>query len=193
MKGLILMNNALYSQRIATKDIALIGIFAAFLAVMSQISLPMPSGVPVTIQVFAVAIVGVILGAKRGVMAVIIYILIGAIGAPVFANFRGGLEVVAGASGGYIIAWPVMTGLSGLMVKAKSSRAAVGVTILLALIGLAVVEGFGGFWWAFMTKGDLRTIMIYSVTAFIPKDIIITVLAVLLGNQIKRAAGSLLQ
>lgn len=184
------MNKA-ETQRISTKDIALIGMFAAFLAVMSQISLPMPSGVPVTIQVFAVALVGVILGSKRGAAAVIIYILIGAVGAPVFANFRGGLEVIVGASGGYILAWPVMTLLSG--VKGKSDdRTSVMITIILALIGLAVVEGFGGFWWAVMTKGDLRTIMIYSLTAFIPKDIIITILAVIAGRQIKQAAGQLL-
>lgn len=79
-----------FSNRISVKNIVLAGMFAAFLAVMSQVSLPMPTGVPITVQVFAVALVGVILGWKRGVLAVLVYILIGAVGVPVFANFKGG-------------------------------------------------------------------------------------------------------
>ena len=98
-----------FSNRISVKNIVLAGMFAAFLAVMSQVSLPMPTGVPITVQVFAVALVGVILGWKRGVLAVLVYILIGAVGVPVFANFKGGLSVLTGLTGGYIIAWPVMT------------------------------------------------------------------------------------
>ena len=62
-----------FSNRISVKNIVLAGMFAAFLAVMSQVSLPMPTGVPITVQVFAVALVGVILGWKRGVLAVLVY------------------------------------------------------------------------------------------------------------------------
>ena len=91
-----------FSNRISVKNIVLAGMFAAFLAVMSQVSLPMPTGVPITVQVFAVALVGVILGWKRGVLAVLVYILIGAVGVPVFANFKGGLSVLTGLTGGYI-------------------------------------------------------------------------------------------
>lgn len=79
------------SGRISVKSMVMVGMFAAFLAVMSQISLPMPTGVPITIQVFAVALVGVVLGWKLGLAAVVVYILIGAVGAPVFANFQGGI------------------------------------------------------------------------------------------------------
>ena len=91
-----------FSNRISVKNIVLAGMFAAFLAVMSQVSLPMPTGVPITVQVFAVALVGVILGWKRGVLAVLVYILIGAVGVPVFANFKGGLSILTGLTGGYI-------------------------------------------------------------------------------------------
>ena len=179
-------------KRISTKTIVLIGMFAAFLAVVSQISLPMPSGVPVTLQVFAVAFVGVVLGRRLGVAAVLIYMLIGAVGAPVFANFRGGLEVFAGASGGYIMAWPVMAWLSGLHAEGDKKRDLV-INILLALAGLAVVELFGGFWWAKVAAGDFRAIMIISLTAFIPKDIIITMIGVVIGRQVRRTAGNYLK
>ena len=82
-----------FSNRISVKNIVLAGMFAAFLAVMSQVSLPMPTGVPITVQVFAVALVGVILGWKRGVLAVLVYILIGAVGVPVgTGDIAGGFE-----------------------------------------------------------------------------------------------------
>ena len=112
-----------FSNRISVKNIVLAGMFAAFLAVMSQVSLPMPTGVPITVQVFAVALVGVILGWKRGVLAVLVYILIGAVGVPVFAHFKGGLSVLTGLTGGYIIAWPVMTILCGIQPKTPERKA----------------------------------------------------------------------
>ena len=119
-----------FSNRISVKNIVLAGMFAAFLAVMSQVSLPMPTGVPITVQVFAVALVGVILGWKRGVLAVLVYILIGAVGVPVFANFKGGLSVLTGLTGGYIIAWPVMTILCGIQTKTQNAKLNMTVNII---------------------------------------------------------------
>ena len=127
-------------NRFRTREIVLVGMFAAVLAVISQISLPMPSGVPITVQVFGVALVGAVLGYKLGFLATVVYILIGAAGLPVFANFHGGIASLTGMSGGYILAWPVMA---------------------------------------------LLSIIIYSFVAFIPKDVVITVLAVILGTQIR--------
>ena len=79
-----------------TKTIVMIGMFAAVLAVLSQISIPMPSGVPVTLQTFAVALTGFILGWKYGAISVGIYILLGTVGVPVFSNFSGGLGALFG-------------------------------------------------------------------------------------------------
>ncbi|MCA5010971.1 biotin transporter BioY, partial [Clostridioides difficile] len=66
--------------------------FAAVLAVISQLSIPMPTGVPITIQIFGVALIGTVLGWKLGFLATLIYILLGAVGLPVFSNFRGGIQ-----------------------------------------------------------------------------------------------------
>ena len=168
-----------FSNRISVKNIVLAGMFAAFLAVMSQVSLPMPTGVPITVQVFAVALVGVILGWKRGVLAVLVYILIGAVGVPVFANFKGG----------YIIAWPVMTILCGIQPKTQNTKLNVALNIILSLVGLAVCESVGALQWALLSGSDLKGIIIYSLTAFVPKDIILTVLAVLIGRQVRKMAS----
>ena len=178
-----------FSNRISVKNIVLAGMFAAFLAVMSQVSLPMPTGVPITVQVFAVALVGVILGWKRGVLAVLVYILIGAVGVPVFANFKGGLSVLTGLTGGYIIAWPVMTILCDIQPKTQNVKLNMTVNIILSLVGLAVCEGVGALQWALFSGNDLRGIIIYSLTAFVPKDIVLTVLAVIIGRQVRKMAA----
>ena len=76
--------------------------FAAVIAVLAQIAIPLPSGVPVTLQTFAVALTAVVLGARLGSLSTLIYILLGAAGAPVFTGFYGGLGAIVGKTGGFI-------------------------------------------------------------------------------------------
>lgn len=173
-------------QKITTKEIVYIGMFAAVLAVISQLSIPMPTGVPITIQVFGVALVGAVLGWKLGLMATIVYILIGAIGVPVFANFRGGFDVLTNVTGGYIWAWPILTALAGIRPKTSNKAANLAIQIVLALIGLAFVEVIGGIQWALIGgEQTIGAIMAYSLVAFIPKDIVITILAVIIGRSVR--------
>ena len=101
-------------RKFTTREMVLVGMFAAVLAVISQISLPMPTGVPITIQVFGVALVGAVLGSRLGTTATLVYVLLGAIGLPIFANFSGGISSIVGVTGGYIWAWPIMTWLCGI-------------------------------------------------------------------------------
>lgn len=106
-------------SRFTTKEMVLVGMFAAVLAVISQISLPMPTGVPITIQVFGVALVGASLGSRLGTTATLVYVLLGAIGLPIFANFSGGVSSIVGVTGGYIWAWPIMAWLCGIRPKTR--------------------------------------------------------------------------
>ena len=84
-----------------TYDLAYIAIFAVLIAICSWISIP--AAVPFTLQTFGVFIAVGVLGGKRGSLSVLVFILLGAIGIPVFANFSGGIGVLAGPTGGYII------------------------------------------------------------------------------------------
>ena len=171
---------------ISIRNIALIGMMAALMAVISQISIPMPTGVPVTLQIFGLAFIGIMLGWKRGFLAILIYILIGAAGAPVFANFGGGIGRIVGPAGGYIMAWPVMVILCGLPVHSESRIKKVLMIVIPGLIGLMVVETFGGWWWSHVAQSDFRAIMIYSAAAFIPKDAVLTVLGLFFGDRVKK-------
>lgn len=183
-----LHTKTLSKNSISTKEIVLIGMFAAILAVISQISLPMPSGVPITIQVFGVALIGVILGPKIGVLATVVYILIGAVGLPVFANFQGGLGVITGLTGGYIYSWPFTAWLCGIKHNHANRTLNFALTLLFSIIGTLFMELVGGLHWALLSGGTMRigTIFIYSMTMFVPKDILITVFAVIVGQQIRR-------
>lgn len=175
------------SRHFSTRDLVLSGMFAAVLSVISQISIPMPSGIPLTIQVFGVALIGSVLGWKSGAFAVLTYILLGAVGLPVFSNFHGGLGVLAGVTGGYIWSWPVMSILCGICPKTPNHARNLMLRIMSALIGLCIVEVIGGLQWAFLTESmPLKAIFYYSMTAFVPKDIALTIAAVLLGNRIRK-------
>ena len=88
-------------QRSKTYDIVYIAVFAVIMAICSWISIP--AAVPFTLQTFGVFIAVGVLGGKRGSLSVLVFILLGAIGIPVFANFSGGIGVLAGPTGGYII------------------------------------------------------------------------------------------
>lgn len=177
------------SARISTKDIVLIGMFCAVLTAISQISLPMPTGVPITIQIFGVALVGAVLGWKRAVYTTVAYILLGAVGLPVFSNFRGGLAVLANVTGGYILAWPITAALCGINIPASRFKpgTALTISIALAVMGVLIDEAAGGLQWAMLSgEKTFSMIMAYSFIAFIPKDITLAVLAVIIGKQIRK-------
>lgn len=177
-----------YNNVSSTKHLVLAGMFAAVLAVISQISIPMPSGVPITIQVFGIALVGAVLGWKLGLFATVTYILIGAAGLPVFAGFRGGLGSLVGLTGGYILSWPVMVIFCGFHFHSVNKKLSLGLSLLFALIGLAINEVAGGVQWSLLSGGamSLKAVFTYSMVAFIPKDVIITILAVIIGKQIRK-------
>jgi biotin transport system substrate-specific component len=84
------------------KSITYVALFVAIIAVVSQIAIPMPSLVPITLQTLVIAMCGYLLGLKRGLVAIIVYIALGAVGAPVFSSFQGGFSVLIGYTGGFI-------------------------------------------------------------------------------------------
>lgn len=170
-----------------TRELVLGGMFAALLAAISQISLPMPTGMPITIQVFGVTLIGVVLGWRLGLLSTVTYILIGAVGLPVFANFRGGLGALVGLTGGYIWSWPVMAAHCGIRPRTGNPRLNTLLTILFSLLGLAFAEIIGCLQWAALS-GDMSVgaVFAYAMVAFIPKDAVLTVLAVFIGIPMRR-------
>ena len=90
----------LTTRSVTTHDLVLASMAAAVLTIVSQISLPMPTGVPITIQVFGITLVSVILGWRIGLLGTLVYIFLGVVGLPIFANFRGGPSLLVDFTGG---------------------------------------------------------------------------------------------
>lgn len=105
---------------ISARDITFIALSVALMAICSWISVPMT--VPVTLQTFAVFTAAGLLGMKRGTAAVLIYILLGAIGLPVFAGFTGGFGILAGSTGGYIIGFAFSALVVGSITKPSGRK-----------------------------------------------------------------------
>ena len=106
------------------------GVFAAFLAVFSQISIPMPTGVPITLQTFAVALCAYVLGWKLGVLAVTVYLALGAVGLPVFSGFGAGVGTFLNVTGGFLWGFLLMALLCGLGAQMEKPLLAVPLGVL---------------------------------------------------------------
>ncbi|KGR78333.1 biotin transporter BioY [Ureibacillus manganicus] len=117
---------------------------AAIIAVLAQISIPLPMGVPITGQTLAVGLVVTILGTKYGSLAVLVYILLGAIGMPVFSSMSGGIGVLVGPTGGYIIGFLAQAFIQGLYMD-KFGYTYVH-AIISNLIGMVITLAFGTAW-----------------------------------------------
>ena len=127
---------------LTTRDIATIAMGVALIAVCSWISVPMT--IPFTMQTFAVCLVTALFGLHRGMWTVLCYILLGAVGAPVFAGFSGGFGVLLGTTGGYIVGFLFTALIVGLAVE-KFGRS-LPVLITSMVIGILVCYVFGTAW-----------------------------------------------
>lgn len=131
------------TSKLRTVDMAYIALAAVVMALCSWISLNL-GPVPFTLQTFAVFLAIAVLGGKRGTLAVVVYLLMGAVGLPVFAGFSGGVGVLAGATGGYIL------GFLGSALVMWTMESALGrstwVLALSMVAGLVVCYLFGTIW-----------------------------------------------
>ena len=177
-----------------TIDLVLIGAFAALMAICAWITIP--GTVPFTLQTFGVFLTFYLLGGKRGTLAVLIYILLGAVGLPVFSGFKGGVGVLIGTTGGYIIGFLfsalVMWALNKPLLKLEGRNRIAGLAVPFGemLMGLVVCYAFGTVWFLIVytqTKGtvSLATCLSWCVIPFIIPDMIKMTLAILLGYRLK--------
>lgn len=107
-------------------DIALIAAFAALVAVCALLpAIKVAGPVPITLQTFAVLLSGAVLGARRGFLAVLLYVAAGAAGLPIFSGGAAGLAVLTGPTAGYLVGFPLAAGLCGAIVERLPRRSLV--------------------------------------------------------------------
>ena len=162
----------------------------AITSVMAQISIPMPMGVPMTMQTFAVTLAGIILGAKRGAVSMIIYLLLGGVGVPFFAGFSGGFQSLAGPTGGFLLSFPVMAFLIGIGVKLRKQK---GMFVLFLILGTAVNYVVGVLMFCIILKASVWNGIAACVLPFLPTAIIKAAAASILGLKLQVRLGAALQ
>ena len=172
-----------------TKEMVLTAMLTAVMAVCSWISVP--AEIPFTLQTFAVFCAVGLLGGRNGLSSILVYILLGAIGIPVFAGPSGGIGIILGNTGGYIVGFVFIALICWLTEKLFGSGLIV--RIISMLVGLAVMYAFGTAWYIFLyTKntGDVSLIQVmkWCVTPFVIPDLIKLALAVILTDRIKKYA-----
>ena len=163
------------------KKIVLSALFTAIIAVISQASVLIPSGVPVTLQVFAIALCGYVLGTKWSIFAVLTYILAGAVGLPVFSGFRGGIQQLFSATGGFIAGFVILAALCGL--SANSGRIT---SVLSGLFGLLLCHFVGILQFSLISGVGFFEGFLVASLPFLIKDIVLVVLAWVFFPRIKK-------
>ncbi len=180
-----------------TTDLALVAAFAALIAALAFIgAIPVGgAGVPITLQTLGVALAGAILGPLRGSLAVLLYLAMGAIGLPVFAEHSAGLGAFTGVSAGYLLAFPLSAALIGYLVKyvlRDRRTSALWVFVAIAAGSVLVVHPLGIAWmkfhqdvpWAVAASWDLP---------FWLGDLVKTAIAAIIAAEVHRAFPALLK
>ncbi len=170
-------------MKISTKTIVTIGMFTAVLSVLSILTIPMPSGVPVTLQTFAVALCGYVLGFRRGTASTVIYLLLGTVGVPVFAGMTGGPSWLAGYTGGFLWGFLFLTALCGAGMTKKSFI----VRIAMGIAGLAVCHLLGVIQYAVVAGVTFPVSFLQVSVPYLIKDVISVVGAYLVALPVRRA------
>ena len=174
-------------------DMAYIGIFTGLIALCSWISIP--TLVPFTLQTFAVFLAVAILGGKRGTLAVVVYVLLGAIGVPVFAEFTGGLGIILRNTGGYIIGF-IFSALSMWLIESLFGRK-LWVQGISMVLGLLACYAVGTAWFMFVYMRDtgavgLSTVLGWCVIPFIIPDAVKIALALMLSKVLKKTLAGMI-
>jgi len=167
---------------LTTRELTTIGIFTAVTAVFAQIAIPLPfTPVPISFGLVAVYITGILLKPKHAVLTQICYLLLGAVGVPVFGNFRGGIGALFGPTGGYLLVYPIMAGIVSMALNSRKSRQSEhmqskkwlflksSVSILIAHIILYLG---GTIWLSAITGNSFQASLALAVYPYIPLDIL---------------------
>ena len=171
-------------SKLSIQQLCYVGLFTAVIVIMAQISIPMPLGVPMTMQTFAITLAAVVLGAKLSTISCTVYLLLGAIGVPVLAGFTGGLGKFVGPTGGFLISFPLMAFLIGLGVDHR--KAFKGAFVLSLIAGTLINYVVGVAMYCLLTHNTVATGFTACVLPFIPTASIKAVLASVLGFDIRK-------
>ncbi|MDE7138336.1 MAG: biotin transporter BioY [Ruminococcus sp.] len=173
-----------HSKLFNTREIVLIAMFVAIMAVCSWISVP--TTIPFTLQTFGVFCAMSILGGKNGFFAILVYILIGAVGVPVFSGFSAGVSALTSYSGGYI--WGFLFLALVFWIAEKFFGNKLYIQVISLIIGMAVCYLCGTLWFMHVTKTSFLYGLTACVAPYVLFDLLKMVCAVGISVRVKKYA-----
>jgi biotin transport system substrate-specific component len=185
-------------MKFKTIDLTLAGMFVALMAIGANITSFVPfmvvGGVPITLQTFFAILAGAILGSRLGSITMIIYLLVGLVGVPVFAEFGAGPSTIISPTFGFIVSFIFTAYVIGKIVGKKNS---VGIFVFASLVGLAINYLIGTNWmyfaykfWAAAPEGFTYKMAWLWMVVPLPKDIILTVFAGIMAHRLEKSVLS---
>lgn len=165
------------------QKLVLAALFTALTAVCSQLQIPLPM-IPINLALFSVYLCGALLGAKWSVLSMTAYMMLGAVGVPVFAGFGSGPSVLFGRTGGYILGYILAAATVGVLSRLWGQRFA-GLCAAMA-VGMLVCYLFGTIWFMVLTGMGPVASLSYCVWPFLPGDMVKIALAALLAVRLRK-------
>lgn len=176
-------------QKLNTKSMALCALFAALTAVLSQLAVPI-GPVPVNLATLSVLLCGSLCGPRLGAFSMILYLLCGLCGLPVFSMLRSGAGVLFGPTGGYLMGYVAAAWVCGLCTEhLRPYRAGL---VLGLLSGFVSYMMLGTVWYMTLMQADLWQALLVCVLPFLPGDLLKMVCAGLLSLRLRQAGRSIL-
>ncbi|MDN3360678.1 biotin transporter BioY [Priestia megaterium] len=187
------------TKRFRTLDLTLAGMFAALMAIGANITSWAPflqvGGVPLSLQPFFVILAGLLLGSRMGSISMIVYVLIGIAGAPVFAQFKAGIGILFGSTGGFLLSYIVAAFVTGKIMEMRG-KPTFSIFLISSLVGIAVIYLIGttymyvavNYW---LEAPAMTYIAAWKIMSwFAVKDLIFTILGAMLAPRIYKALQS---
>lgn len=167
------------------RSLVFIALMTAVICVISPFAVPI-GVVPVSFGILAIYFALYVLGMKRALVCVVLYLLLGFVGVPVFTGFSGGAAKVLGPTGGYMLGYIFLTLIAGFFIDKFSGKRLLEFSGM--LLGTAVCYAFGTAWLMYQSHMTLQQALWAGVIPFIPFDLIKAAIAVFLGAKLRSAA-----
>lgn len=171
-------------MRNQTKDLVKRAMAIALLVISAQIAVPLPHMIPISLQTLAIYIIAMTFNKNQALIITLIYLFMGAIGLPVFASFSGGMDHLLGASGGFLLAFPIMAYVISLIVHKHDTKL---MNLISIIVGTSICYGIGCGYFMYLTKTSLVHSLIICVLPFLVGDALKMLCALTIVRSLKKA------
>ena len=182
------LNNTQELQKNKTYALTATALMTAVTCILAPLSVPI-GPVPISLTNFVIFLSLYLLGWKKGTLSLLVYLLLGLAGLPVFSGFAGGISKLAGPTGGYIIGFIPMAIVAGIIIDKSHQR---WIQIVAMIIGTAICYAFGTVWFCFQSGYTVAAALAVCVIPFIPADLIKIVIVTIIGPMIRKRLGTVI-